>query len=122
MYASRRSPALLIDEISSYVPVKSSANEDGTEAEWQGIFERLCEMSDDGHAPKLGRAVRNGQIVSKGYENEDWCLIKGDMWEKVGNMVVDSVEDTGEKWARSVGFDEAVSFNFLFVSFFVFFP
>ena len=29
------------------------------------------------------------------------------MFDKIGNMVIDSVEDTGEHWARSVGFAEA---------------
>jgi len=29
------------------------------------------------------------------------------MWEKVGNMVVDSVEDTGNRWVRNAGFEEA---------------
>lgn len=33
--------------------------------------------------------------------------INGFMWEKIGNMIVDSVEDTGATWARNVGFEEA---------------
>jgi len=64
-------------------------------------------MSDDGHAIKLARAVAHGEEVCKNYENEDWCKIKGYMWLKVGNMVIDSVEDDGVHWARSVGFEEA---------------
>jgi hypothetical protein len=103
MYASRRSPALLLEEITTYVPAKLEAGE----AEWKGIFQRLFEYHDDGHAIKLGRAVANGEKVSKGYESEDWAKIKGFMWEKVGNMAIDSVEDTGVRWARSVGFEEA---------------
>ena len=103
MYASRRSPALLLEEITTYVPAKLEAGD----AEWNGIFQRLFEYQDDGHAIKLGRAVANGENVSKGYEDEEWARIKGFMWEKVGNMVVDSVEDTGVRWARSVGFEEA---------------
>ncbi|KAE8449639.1 hypothetical protein EG329_007969 [Mollisiaceae sp. DMI_Dod_QoI] len=114
MYPSRRSPALLLDEVSGYVPAKLPAetevtNGQGTakDTEWPGIFERLFNFPDDGHAVKLGRAVANGERVSKEYENEDWCKIKGFMWEKIGNMVIDSVEDTGAHWARSVGFAEA---------------
>jgi hypothetical protein len=103
MYASRRSPALLLEEITNYVPAKLEAGE----AEWKGIFQRLFEYQDDGHAIKLGRAVANGEQVSKEYEDEKWAKIKGFMWEKVGNMVIDSVEDTGVRWARSVGFEEA---------------
>ena len=37
----------------------------------------------------------------------EWERVKGFMWEKIGNMIVDSVEDTGKTWARSVGFEEA---------------
>lgn len=105
MYASRRSPPLLLDEISTYVPAKSGKGE----SEWPGIFERLWQYNDDGHAVKFGRAVRNGEILSKKWEDEgkNWVKVKGFMWEKIGNMVVDSVEDTGATWARSVGFEEA---------------
>jgi hypothetical protein len=117
MYASRRSPALLLEEISGYVPARLPAETSTTngygsmkDTEWPGIFKRLFELDhDDGHAIKLGRAVRNGEVVSEGYEGEEWCMLKGYLWEKVGNMVVDSVEDSGVRWARSVGFDEAVS-------------
>jgi len=45
--------------------------------------------------------------VSGKYEGKDWCKIKSFMWLKIGNMVIDSVEDDGEHWARNVGFDEA---------------
>lgn len=104
MYASRRSPPLLLEEIATYVPKRLEKGE----AEWPGLFQRLFEFEDDGHAVKLGRAVRNGELISKGYEGKvKWDRVKGFMWEKVGNMVVDSVEDTGKTWARSVGFEEA---------------
>jgi len=121
MYASRRSPPLHLDEISMYTPAKLEAGD----AEWKGIFTRLFDFKDDGHAIKLGRAVRNGELVcgewekSKkvdgvdgangegGREGENRMKIKGFMWEKIGNMVIDSVEDTGAHWARSVGFEEA---------------
>jgi hypothetical protein len=104
MYASRRSPPLLLEEIATYVPKRLEKGE----AEWPGIFERLFEFEDDGHAVKLGRAVRNGELVSKEFEGkEEWVRVKGFMWEKIGNMVIDSVEDTGARWARSVGFEEA---------------
>jgi hypothetical protein len=71
------------------------------------IDQLLISHTDDGHAVKLGRAVAHGEVVSKKYENEDWCKIKSFMWLKIGDMVIDSVEDEGEHWARSVGFDEA---------------
>ncbi|KAI9647188.1 hypothetical protein NHQ30_003571 [Ciborinia camelliae] len=105
MYASRGSPELLLEEISGYVPKLLEIGD----AEWSGLFQRLFEFEDDGHAVKLGRAVAHAQVVCQGYEDEDWAKIKNFMWLKIGNMVVDSVEDTGETWARSVGFDEAWS-------------
>lgn len=105
MYASRRSPKLHLEEISLYTPKSLEAGD----AEWTGIFRRLFEYADDGHAIKLARAVRNGEVMCKSWEEEEkeWMKVKGFMWEKVGNMVVDSVEDSGATWGRSVGFDEA---------------
>lgn len=103
MYASRRSPPLLLNEITDYEPVKPEA------ADWNGIFTRLFEFQDDGHAVKLGRAVRNGELIcGKWAKGEgEWMKVKGGMWEKIGNMLIDSVEDSGAHWARSVGFEEA---------------
>ena len=115
MYASRRAPPLYLEEISLYTPAKLEVGD----AEWRGIFQRLFDLEeDDGHAVKLGRAVRHGELVSEAWEKkkggangaksaEDGMKIKGFMWEKIGNMVIDSVEDTGANWARSVGFAEA---------------
>lgn len=91
MYASRRSPELLLEEISGYVPKLLEAGD----AEWNGLFQRLFEFEDDGHAVKLGRAVAHAEVVSKAYEDQDWAKIRDFMWLKIGNMVVDSVEDTG---------------------------
>jgi hypothetical protein len=116
MYVSRRCPPLLMDEITTYVPINPSQYEGGTE--WAGIFRRMFEHEDDGHAVKLVRAVAFGESVGKqgqkegqkGYEGEEWARVKGSMWKKIGNMVADSVEDTkegGSTWARNVGFDEA---------------
>jgi hypothetical protein len=92
LYASRRSPKLLLEEVATYVPKYLEAGD----AEWKGVFERLCNFEDDGHAVKLGRAVAHGEVVNEKYEKEDWARIKGFMWLKIGNMVVDSVEDTGD--------------------------
>jgi hypothetical protein len=103
MYASRRSPPLLLEEITTYVPKRLEAGE----AEWKGIFQRLFEYEDDGHAVKLGRAVANGEAICGKWESEKWAKVKGWMWEKIGNMVIDSVEDEGKSWVRSAGFDEA---------------
>lgn len=105
MYASRASPPLLLEEISLYTPTKLEAGD----AEWPGIFRRLITLQDDGHAPKLGRAVAFAEKLCKPHEEagKDVGKLNGFMWEKIGNMVVDSVEDTGDTWARSVGFEQA---------------
>lgn len=103
MYTSRGSPPLLLEEVATYVPKLLEAGD----AEWPGLFRRLFEFADDGHAIKLGRAVAYAEVANKGVEDEEWAKIKSFMWEKVGNMVVDSVEDTGNTWARNVGWDEA---------------
>jgi len=92
-----------MEEISSYVPEKLETGG----AEWKGIFQRLFEYEDDGHAVKLGRAVANAEKMSREYEEEQWAKIRAPMWEKIGNMVIDSVEDTGNTWVRNAGFDKA---------------
>ena len=105
MYVSRNSPKLYIDEIKGYKP-KISYDEG-----WNGVIRRVNALEDDGHASKFVRALANGEKVCGKYEGEkesdDWA-VKGDMWLKLANMVIDSVEDEGtERWARSVGFSEA---------------
>jgi hypothetical protein len=100
MYASRRSPEILTKEITGYRPRK--------EGNWDSVIQRVRDMDgDDGHAAKLVRAIANGKNASAKYEHGDGFPIKGDMWDKLGHMAIDSVEDTGNHWARSVGFDEA---------------
>lgn len=93
MYSSRRCPPLLLEEVSTYVPAKMERGHG--EAEWAGIFERLWGFGDDGHAVKLGRAVRHGELVAERRGDVEGDKIKGFMWEKIGNMVIDSVEDEG---------------------------
>jgi len=106
MYASRRCPALLLNEIVDYKPRQKG---DG----WDGIIERLWkhDSEDDGHATKLGRAVAYGEQAMQGYEDADWAKIKGDMWVNIGKMVVDSVEDTGNTWVRSGKFISPQKFS-----------
>lgn len=107
MYASRRSPKLHLEEITKYVPAATLPDQ----TSWDDIFQRLFKYSldgkDDGHAIKLGRAVRNGQQISKKWEGKEEFRVKGEMWEKIANMVIDSVEDDGVTWVRSAGFDKA---------------
>ena len=104
MYASRRSPELLLDEIKNYHPKQPSS---GSADPWGPIFERVGRIEDDGHASKFVRALAHGQILCAPYEHKAEFKIKDDMWLQLGNMVIDSVEDSGERWVRSAGFPEA---------------
>ncbi|KAG4438314.1 hypothetical protein IFR05_006201 [Cadophora sp. M221] len=105
IYTSRAAAPLHLSEISLYTPNKLEAGD----AEWKGIFHRLTEFADDGHAVKFGRAVANAERLCKPYEKDGAGVgvVNGFMWEKIGNMIADSVEDTGATWARGVGFAEA---------------
>ncbi|KIN05463.1 hypothetical protein OIDMADRAFT_51270 [Oidiodendron maius Zn] len=93
MYASPRPPKLLLDEITHYKSKKDSS--------WEDIFKRVKTYHDDGHACKLVRALANGEQVCKIYEDKDGFVIKGDMWRKLGNMAIDSVEAGSPDYVRS---------------------
>jgi len=100
LYASRGSPKLLLHEVESY---KAKQNSD-----WDAIFTRVKNYDDDdGHAAKLVRALAHGEQVSAKWEGKDGFRIKGDVWRKVGNMAIDSVEAAGPTWVRNAGFEEA---------------
>ncbi|CAG8956255.1 hypothetical protein HYFRA_00003635 [Hymenoscyphus fraxineus] len=131
LYATRNAPRLVESELESYVPRawkdgRQTGNGDGTEDGdgdgdgWTGVWERLFkyqEKGDDGHAVKLGRAVRYGEMIGKGdnsdatksngygngnREGEEEELLKGDMWLRFGHRVIDSAEDAGSEapWIR----------------------
>lgn len=74
MYASRHVPQLRLEEITGYR---------GSKRDLREAFEKVETFGDDGHAVKLVRAVASGAEVCRGYEGEEWCTIKGDMWLKV---------------------------------------
>jgi Questin oxidase-like len=92
MYASPRPPKLLIGEISNYKSKKDSS--------WEDVFNRVKSYHDDGHACKLVRALANAEKFCKKYEDKDEFLIKGDMWRKLGNMAIDSVEAGSPDYVR----------------------
>ena len=93
MYAT--TPAkLILDEITNYKSKRDSSGED--------IFQRVKTYHDDSHACKLVRALANGEKVCKTYEDEgkDGFIIKGDIWRKLGNMAIDSVEAGEPEYVR----------------------
>ena len=123
LYVSRRAPALRIDDIQSYTPKQPSAGN-----AWLNALDRAIRLEgDDGHAVKFVRACAHGEKLCAGWLKGKG--VEGDMWIKiaqmckfprlfffswVGGMVadrrgigIDSVEEPGAMWARSVGFDEA---------------
>ena len=104
MYASRRSPDVLLDEIENYQPKRSAKEESN---QWPGIFERVINYDDDGHATKLVRALAHGQVISEPYEHKESFRIKKGMWLQLGNMAIDSVEAGKPEWVRSAGFPQA---------------
>jgi len=104
MYASRRSPDILLDEIENYKPKQPSSE---SADPWGGIFERIGRFEDDGHAVKLVRALAHGQIVCGPYEDREEFRIKNRHWLQLGHMAIDSVEAGEPTWVRSAGFDEA---------------
>lgn len=79
MYASRRAPDLLLDEIVNYRP-KSPKDS------WDGIFKRVIEHEDDGHASKLVRALKHGEEICKPFHDNPRFRIKEDMWLRLGHM------------------------------------
>ncbi|KAK9321318.1 hypothetical protein V1517DRAFT_326703 [Lipomyces orientalis] len=103
MYVSRRAPKLLLDEVTNYKSHKG----------WKEVFDNsVLNERDDGHVSKMTRAVAHGGNVCKPFEGggkEKGFMIAGDMWLKIGNMIVDSVDSPGDMWVRSTGFDEAWS-------------
>ena len=78
MYASRRSPKPLLDEITNYRPKQQSSLD--------GILRRVTAVPDDGHAAKLVRALAHGQQVSKPYDASENFKIKSDMWLQLEHM------------------------------------
>ena len=108
MYASRKCPDILVGEVVNYNPKVPPKDENRP---WAEIFERIKRKDDDGHSAKFVRALAHGKDFCRKYElpGADEFRMKGDMWDKAGHMVIDSVEDSGATWARSVGFDEAWS-------------
>lgn len=77
---SRGAPQLLLNEVTSY-PASNS---------WETIFKHCnSHPGDDGHLPKLARAVAHGEAVCRPFESqakERGLMITGDMWLRIGNM------------------------------------
>lgn len=84
MYVSRGTPKLSLDDIVHHQAKRN----------WETIFaESAKHPRDDGHLPKLERAVAFGQRVCQPYEDrakDIGLVITGDMWLKIGNLGMES--------------------------------
>ena len=110
-YASALGPELLANEVVDYKPVEPCST-------WPSIIKRCLRLPDDGHLPKLIRALAYGEWVSSEWEKLDaqndvpLLPVKGAMWLKLANMAIDSTESEGgdiimRHWLRGAGSDEA---------------
>ncbi|PYH96124.1 hypothetical protein BO71DRAFT_482315 [Aspergillus ellipticus CBS 707.79] len=101
LYVAYGAPDLRLEEVTNYPATRS----------WESIFRYSTAQSrDDGHLPKLVRALKNGERVCRPFEaqaQERGLKIMGDMWLKIANMVMDSTRDQHARWVRGAGFDEA---------------
>lgn len=108
MYASRGCPELRMNEITEYTAKTPGMG-------WEEIIKKVDAMKDDGHAPKLIRALKNGEVRCKKYEEargDQAFPIRGSMWLQLARMAIDSVDiegnwDDNSKWVRDAGFAEA---------------
>ncbi|KAJ9142492.1 Hypa-like protein [Pleurostoma richardsiae] len=79
---------------------------------WPEIFIAARRESDDGHVSKFIRALKNGEIVAKKYEEGEWAdyfPMKQDMWIKLARICLDTTTKLpwDIKWVWFAGFNEA---------------
>lgn len=103
-YATCGTPELNLDYIANYKGV-GSAN-----WSWDELFCVVNGARDDGHVAKFVRALKNGEQVSRPFEDGEWAdafPVKGDSWLKLSRMAYDSTVDfvQEEKWIVFAGFD-----------------
>ncbi|KAK4204213.1 hypothetical protein QBC40DRAFT_164945 [Triangularia verruculosa] len=101
-YVARGCPELRLERLEHYQPKSPEKGKTVEEA-----VARLHGFGDDGHAIKLGRATVVCRNISRPYEQKETFRVKGELWEKICHLIVDSVEAPGEHWVRSAGFEEA---------------
>ncbi|KAH9909871.1 HypA protein [Xylariomycetidae sp. FL2044] len=110
-YAARACPSLSLDKITSYVPRDAEGTRSLTD-----LLPRVHKLEDDGHVPKLLRAIVVCRDLCRPYEEDededngsrDRIKIKGDAtWDKIGSILIDAVETGGPRWVRNAGNPEA---------------
>ncbi|OTB14049.1 hypothetical protein K445DRAFT_319583 [Daldinia sp. EC12] len=99
-YAVQACPPLELDNIAAYVPQAGKL----TPANEQ--LSQIHNLDEDGHGIKLFRAFGVGQTLCEKYEDKPWARIKGDLWTKIGHLIVDSIQRE-PRWVRGAGENEA---------------
>lgn len=99
MYAHLWCPKLRPEGVRSFTPPAEHQT-------WDAIFRYVRSVDDDGHLPKLIRALAAGERFCKPYEKEQWCMVKGDQWRNMAALAVDSMNH-GPHWIRKAGDDAA---------------
>ncbi|KAK4990351.1 hypothetical protein LTR66_006823 [Elasticomyces elasticus] len=103
-YAACGAPKLQVEDVASY------GNGASAGMNWDQLFRAINEMHDDGHVAKFVRALKSGEEVSKGLEeNNAGFPIKGDLWLKAAQMAYATILDLpgDQKWLFFAGFDQA---------------
>jgi len=107
LYASRRAPALRIDDVRNYAAREKTA---ATANPWPGIIARATALDDDGHAVKFVRACMNGERVCAEFQDHEQLgfVVRGDMWIRIAHMCTRrsplshvSAADAAQAWTRS---------------------
>jgi len=104
IYTSGSAPDILQGEVARYKPKGPPRDERDP---WNDIFERALLMDDDGHSAKFVRAIAEGKNFCGKFADSESLKMTPELWDNFGHMAIDSVEDSGATWARSVGFDNA---------------
>jgi hypothetical protein len=105
-YACSGSPPL----DGTYTANYSSPESDGWA--WEDVFSAVIKEHDDGHAAKFIRALKNGEQVTREFEQGPWAdyfPMKGDMWLRLARMGHDTTKNMpiDLKWVRFTGYEEA---------------
>lgn len=68
------------------------------------LLPRIFALQDDGHVSKLIRAIGVCRDASAAHGEDARLKIRGDdLWTKLNQLVVDSVEGGGPTWVRGAG-------------------
>ncbi|KAF3932991.1 hypothetical protein ABW20_dc0104295 [Dactylellina cionopaga] len=106
MYVSRGCADFHFEQVEGY----KGKLESGKENNWEAIAERANKIEDDGHVPKMVRALMNAAKVSLPFTPGDGFEIPTKLYEKIAEMNIDAAEDCGKDeplWVRSTGHTEA---------------